>query len=283
MNDWDRDIPRHLPLGGMGQSTSSSNVGLSIATGATSRVIAYAAGGLLISLAFFPKISSCFAIMPKPVIGATLLFALSFMIIAGVQIIMSRMIDARKTFVVGLPLIFGLTVDILPEFFDKVHPMIKPIFSSSLATAAIMAILLNLVFRIGIRRKVQLELTPGVDVSEKIFTFMDRHGGLWGARKEVISRATAAMNEFMEAISEHQLTQKTVTMEVSFDAFNLDVNMVYQGTPIDFPAERPDMDKILIDSQAALKFSGFLIKQYADKVTTQMKDDQSHIRLHFIH
>jgi hypothetical protein len=32
-----------------------------------------------------------------------------------------------------------------------------------------------------------------------------------------------------------------------------------------------------------LKFSGFLIKQYADKVIAQMKDDQSHIRLHFIH
>ena len=58
-------------LGGVGQSTSSSNIGLSIATGATSRVIAYAVGGLLIFLAFCPKLASVFAIMPAPVMGAT--------------------------------------------------------------------------------------------------------------------------------------------------------------------------------------------------------------------
>jgi NCS2 family nucleobase:cation symporter-2 len=270
-------------LGGTGQSTSSSNVGLSIATGATSRVIGYAAGILLIFLAFIPKLSSLFAIMPKPVIGATLFFALSFMIIAGIQIIMSRMIDARKTFVVGISIIFGLTVDIIPEVFDNVNPWIKPIFSSSLATSTIFAVLLNLLFRLGIRKKVQLEVVPGVDTSEKIFTFMDRQGGLWGARKEVISQATAAMNELMEAISEHKLTQTNVTMEVSFDEYNLDVDIHYPGTPIEFPAERPDIEKLLGDSQVALKFSGFLIKQYADKISTQMKNGQCYIRLHFIH
>jgi hypothetical protein len=70
--------------------------GLSVATGATSRVIAYAIGGLLFVLAFCPKLATVFAIMPAPVMGATLIFALSFMVIAGIQIIMSRMLDARR-------------------------------------------------------------------------------------------------------------------------------------------------------------------------------------------
>lgn len=270
-------------LGGMGQSTSSSNVGLSIATGVTSRVIGYATGGLLIFLAFIPKVSSLFAIMPKPVIGATIIFTLSFMIIAGIQIIMSRMIDARKTFVVGVSIIFGLTVDIIPEVFDQVPPLIKPIFTSSLATSTVFAVILNLLFRIGIRKKVQLELVPGVDTSEKIFTFMDRHGGLWGARKEVISKATAAVNEFMEAVHEHQLTQKTMRLEVGFDEFRLDIDIRYEGTLLEFPSERPGIDELLAGSHAALKFSGYLIRQFADKATAQVKNGQCYIRLHFIH
>ena len=42
------------------------------------------------------------------------------MIMAGVQIIMSRMIDSRKTFVVGLSIIFGLSYDALPGLYAGV-------------------------------------------------------------------------------------------------------------------------------------------------------------------
>ena len=51
-------------LGGMGQSTSSSNVGLSVATGATSRILALFAGSVLIALAFCPKIAAVFTVVP---------------------------------------------------------------------------------------------------------------------------------------------------------------------------------------------------------------------------
>src|SRR5580700_590951 len=51
-------------LGGVGQSTFSSNVGLSMATGATSRVIAWPAGLICIALAFFLRLAAVFSIMP---------------------------------------------------------------------------------------------------------------------------------------------------------------------------------------------------------------------------
>ena len=56
-------------LGGFGQSTSSSNIGLTIATGVTSRVVAWSTGLILIVLAFCPKLSGIFAVMPPPVVG----------------------------------------------------------------------------------------------------------------------------------------------------------------------------------------------------------------------
>jgi NCS2 family nucleobase:cation symporter-2 len=136
-------------LGGLGVSTSSSNVGVSAATGATSRRIGLGAGCLFILLAFFPKLSALFSIMPQPVMGAILVFVTSFMVIAGIQIILTTKLDARKTFVIGISLIFGLSVDILPELYRNIHPWLRPLFSSSLTLSTILAIVLTQLFRIG--------------------------------------------------------------------------------------------------------------------------------------
>lgn len=270
-------------LGGMGQSTSSTNIGLSIATGITSRVVAYAMGGFLIILGFFPKISTIFAVIPKPVMGATLIFALTFMIMAGFQIIMSRMIDARKTFIVGFSLIFGLSVDLMPGAFVGIHPYIDPIFSSSLSTGTLTAIILNLIFRIGIAKKVALKLAPEIGSSEKIVDFMEKNGSLWGARKEVISRSISATNEFLEAAVEHKLTDGDINMEVSFDEFNLDVDLYYSGKLIDFPAHCPDMSKVLDSKEEQLRLSCFFMKEYSDKISATTKAGRAHIHLHFEH
>jgi NCS2 family nucleobase:cation symporter-2 len=270
-------------FGGMGQSTSSSNIGLSIATGTTSRIIAYAMGLLLIALAFFPKLCGLFAIMPKPVLGATLIFAVSFMIVAGIQIIVSRMIDARKTFVVGISLIFGLSVDIIPEVFADIHPWIKPIFSSSLSLAAITALTLNLIFRIGIAKKVKLTILPAIKSLDKIFEFMEKNGGAWGARRDVISKATGATNEFLEAMLEHNLTKDPIDIYVTFDEFNIDVDVRYRGELIEFPIQSPDMIRVLEEKTEQLKFSGFMIRRYADKIVGDTKNGVSNVRLHFDH
>src|SRR5262249_35505057 len=57
-------------LGGVASDTSSSNVSLASVSGATSRYIGYAAGGLFILLGFSPKLGALLSIMPAPVQGA---------------------------------------------------------------------------------------------------------------------------------------------------------------------------------------------------------------------
>ena len=270
-------------LGGMGQSTSSTNIGLSIATGITSRVVAYVMGFILIMLGFFPKVATVFAIMPKPVLGATLIFALSYMVIAGFQIIMSRMIDARKTFIVGISLIFGLAVDLMPEAFQGVHPWLQPVFSSSLSTATITAVLLNLLFKIGISKNIKLDLPPVTDSVEKMVQFMDKNGRLWGARKDVILLGTNAVNEFLETVIEHQLTDQTINMEVHFDEFNLDIDLYYKGEPLNLPTHRPAPSGLLDNKKEQLKLAGYLIGQYPDKISCSVKRGISHVHLYFEH
>jgi len=270
-------------LGGIGQSTFSSNVGLSLATGVTSRSIALPCGILMILLAFLPKLAAFFAVMPDPVMGAILIYVACYMILAGIQMITSRMLDARRIFVVGIALIFGLSVDIVPGLYRDVPNQIQPLFSSSLAVSTVFVVVLNLLFRIGVTKRQVLELTPGVDGSQKIFEFMETQGSIWGARREVIMRATAALNEFVESAAGLGLVNGKIQAEVSFDEFNLDLDIHYDGQLMEFPSWRPTEDALLVDEKAIIGLSGFLIRQYADRVWSEVVNGRCRVQLHFDH
>ncbi len=269
--------------GAFGQSPSSSNIGLSIATGATSRAIAYAIGGLLILFAFLPKIASIFVIMPTPVMGASLVFAASFMVVAGIQIMLSRMIDVRKTFVIGISIVFGLSVDVIPGLYRNIPDMIQPFFQSSLSLATICAIILNIFMRIGIAQTATIELVPGVDHSEKVFTFLQRQGALWGAMPNVIARAASAINETLESAESMAATSGALNVAVSFDEFNLDVDISYRGEPMLFTDTKPSEEEILSSPLGTAGLSLFLIRRNADRVESSVKKGLCHINLHFNH
>lgn len=270
-------------LGALGQSVSSSNIGLSIATGATSRRIGYAAGGILMLLAFIPKLAAIFVIMPTPVMGASLVFAVCFMIMAGIQIIMSRMIDARKTFVVGLSIIFGLSFDVVPGLYASVDPMLKPMLSSSLALATICAVVLNIFFRMGISQKLDFEIDTETDTSDKIFQIMEKQGGTWGARREVIFNAIAAMNELLDAAPFMDLSGKKIGMSVQFDEFNLDIRAVYEGMPFDIPTTMPCIDAMHDAEASSLVLAAFTMSRYVDKMSFSTKDGKTELHMHLEH
>jgi len=270
-------------LGGIGQSTFSSNVGLALATGAASRSIAIPCGILMILCALVPKLAAFFAVMPDPVVGAILIYVACYMILAGIQVITSRMLDARRTFVVGIALIFGLSVDMVPGLYRDVPNQIQPLFSSSLAVSTIFVVALNLLFRLGITKRELLELTPGADGSQKIFEFMETQGGVWGARRDVIMRVTAALNEFVESAAALDLVKGKVRAEVSFDEFNLDVDIRYDGRLMEFPTLRPTEAALLDDETAVAGLAGFLIRQYADRIKTETENGRCRVHLHFDH
>lgn len=138
-------------LGGVASDTSASNVAFSSASGATSRVIGYMAGGLFIILGFFPRITGVLSVMPMPVMGAILIFVTCFMIASGIQIIAGAGMDNRRTFVIGIAIIFGLSRDLLPGLYVGIPHDIRPLFESSLTLSTVLAVVLNQLLRLGKR------------------------------------------------------------------------------------------------------------------------------------
>lgn len=64
-------------INGVTQTASGGSIGLSLATGVTSRIVGFALGGIFIGLAFFPPIASLWTLLAPPVIGAVLMFIAS--------------------------------------------------------------------------------------------------------------------------------------------------------------------------------------------------------------
>ena len=133
-------------LGAHGLNSSTSAVGLGTATGVTSRRVAWSVAGILVLLAFVPKLGQVFYLMPRPVAGAALVFAATFIIINGLEIMTSRLLDARRTLVIGLALIFGLAVEAFPGLLEIFPPGARVALGTSLVLGTLVALGLNALF-----------------------------------------------------------------------------------------------------------------------------------------
>ena len=135
----------------------------------------------------------------------------------------------------------------------------------------------------GLFEAARIELVHGTDGSDTIFTFMQRHGSLWGAMPDVISHAASDINEIFEATAAAALVDGPLKVEVSFDEFNLDVDISYKGRPMPFPDSSPSGEEMLASPDSLARMSGFIVRRHTDKVESGEKDGLCRIRLHYIH
>jgi xanthine permease XanP len=269
--------------GTVGTNTSTSNIGLAAATGVTSRRVAYALGGIYLLLAFLPVAGIVFVIMPGAVVGATLVFASCLVFINGLLIITSRMLDARRTFVIGLSFMLGLAVDVLPEVFAGLPPFARLFTSSSLLLGTVSALVLNLVFRLGVRRTVTMIVEPEKVDPLQIEQFIEGQGAVWGARRDVVSRAKFNLLQSVDTLVYSGQATGPFELRASFDEFNLDILITYTGPPLELPEARPSNEEIIASEDGERRLAGFILRGLADRVGATYKDGKSTVLFHFDH
>lgn len=269
--------------GGVGTNTSTPSVGLSQATGVTSRVVAYAVGVMFILLAIFPKLTALLAVMPRAVMLPALLFTITFILVNGLQILTSRLFDVRRTLVIGLALISGVSIEVFPGIAAAAPTSIAPIIGSSLVTATVIALVLNLVFRIGVRRTAKLTLDHGEVDQQKIQEFFEAQTATWGARPDVAKRASFGVLQLIDVVVEEFWTGGPVTIEARFDEFNLDVRIIYRGDVPPLPDRRPSNEEIMESEQGARLLAGFMLRRNADRVRADLHNGMARVHFHFDH
>ena len=269
-------------LGTLGGNTSSPNVGLSSAAGVTSRIVGYWTGGLLVLLATMPVIAAVIVSIPQAVMGGALLFTACFVMINGLQIIMSRLLDGRRTLVVGLSLTLALSRDLFPDVFTALPTAIRSFAASDLVIGLFTALILNAIFRIGVKTRATMAFEPGTDYG-KIREFLETQGAAWGARRDVIEKAVFGATQAVEVVSDYCAPQGPITIEAAFDEFKLDIRVSYQGRLIALQMRRPAEDEILDSDDGVMKLAGYLVQRNADRVRAAQVGDAATLEFHFQH
>ncbi len=267
---------------GFQSGLSSSAVGLAFATGATARIIGIVAGALIFATAFFPKAIVALTLIPSPVIGGILLYTTAYLLVAGMELVLSRRLSERRVFLVGLSILAGLSVALLP--IRSQFPLwAQPLVTTPMSVSACMAIVLNLLFQIGISRESGIQVALGDNPFTTARDFLERQGDLWGARRDVIAAAIPVAAQALEMLHDNGVATGDVELRARFDETHLDVYLLYDGPQMEAPKQRPAPEALLGDAQEVASFAAYMLQKLSDRVTFGQSGGRSRVALRFDH
>ena len=133
-------------LGGMGLNASSSNIAMSIEYKMTSRYVAYLLALILFIIAFCPKCSLILVYLPKPIIASIFIILGVSLLSGGLKIISNNLVTLQQRLVIGVSFVIGLSNNVYPNIYHNLPSAIQLFTGSSIAVAAICAVIMNLLF-----------------------------------------------------------------------------------------------------------------------------------------
>lgn len=275
---------------------SSANIALVYATRSTARTIGLVAAALLALVAFLPQWTLALTLIPEPVLGAVGLYAAGFLMVSGMELTVSRALDSRALFAVGLSLCAGLAVLQMPQLAEQAPEGLRFLLGSGFVVAGVLVVALNLLFRLGVAQRAQRPLhASSAQWHADITNFVETQGAAWGARRAVVQRAALAALEAAEAIAHSPAPEgarQLVAIRGHFDEFHLDIELLHTGAPLllrSGPATPASAALLEGDDDSALdaalaQLSSQLLPHLADRVSTRSEGPGSAcLHLHFEH
>ena len=127
-------------------STFSQNNGVIQLTGVGSRQVGYYVGGILIFCALLPQTGVFFSMIPKPVLGGVTLLLFGLIAGTGLRMINLMPIGSREVLVLAISLGMAFGIPSQEALVDSLPPLLRGIFSSSVATGGLTAVMMNLIY-----------------------------------------------------------------------------------------------------------------------------------------
>lgn len=134
-------------FGSFTQSAFAQNVGLVAVTGVKSRYVVATGGLILVVLGLLPVMGRVIAAVPTPVLGGAGIVLFGTVAASGIRTLSKVSYKNNvNLIIVAASLGFGMIPIAAPNFYHQFPNWFETIFHSGISSAAIMAILLNLMF-----------------------------------------------------------------------------------------------------------------------------------------
>ncbi|NQD90055.1 purine permease [Paenarthrobacter sp. CM16] len=129
------------------QSAFAQNVGLVAITGIKSRFVVSAGGLILVILGLLPVLGRVVAAVPTPVLGGAGVVLFGTVAASGIRTLAKvEYKNNMNLIIVAASIGFGMIPIAAPSFYDAFPSWFSTIFHSGISSAAVMAILLNILF-----------------------------------------------------------------------------------------------------------------------------------------
>ena len=172
-----------------------------------------------------------------------------------------------------------------PDYYEALPAPLRALSGSLLSVAMISAIVLNLVFHVGLRRTTRPVLAVQGDRSTADVAFADailHAAAAWKFDGDAARRAREVTEQTIHLIEDGHLADGPVTVDLSFDETTLDVALAYRGDLLSLPTRRPVSEDNLIEEQPFVKgLAGFLVGVFPDRTRTSADEGQCRIELVF--
>jgi uracil-xanthine permease len=132
-------------FGGVSLISYDQNVGAISLTGVASRFVIAVAGGILILMAFVPKLAAVISVIPPFLLGGTLLFMFGMIAAVGIRILSQAMSGQREILLVAISVGLGTIVNFAPAPVFEVFPSaLKILAADGIIVGTLAAVILNL-------------------------------------------------------------------------------------------------------------------------------------------
>lgn len=129
------------------QSAFAQNVGLVAITGIKSRFVVSAGGLILVILGLLPILGRVVAAVPTPVLGGAGVVLFGTVAASGIRTLAKvEYKNNMNLIIVAASIGFGMIPIAAPKFYDQFPAWFSTIFHSGISSAAVMAIILNILF-----------------------------------------------------------------------------------------------------------------------------------------
>ena len=180
---------------------SSLTVPLVGVTGVATRSVGYIMAGLLLLIAFLPKINGALLTIPNPVLGGFLIFALGLIFIEGIQTVVRSGLDPQKAIVAGIAFGIGLGMqheNLLAAFLP--HPW-GTLLGNGITVGAATAIAFTAFLSLSGKRPRRIEAVLDVSELQRIDEFLHSVAANLGWNTDSANRLRSAGEETLEVLS----------------------------------------------------------------------------------
>ncbi|MFA7668452.1 MAG: solute carrier family 23 protein [Burkholderiaceae bacterium] len=273
-------------VGAMPQTASGGAVGLATSAGCTSRYLGYWVAGALIFMALCSKLIVLWFVVPAPVIAALMLYLAALLIMTGLRLVASRMLDNRRAMAVGLGLMVGVANQYVVWGLQASMPALADFMRvAGGLNGVLVALLLTLVFRIGATARTSQTFVVAATTPDDLNNFITQQGRLWGARRDSVQRVRQAVWEAFDLMAHSDRihgTPPSVEVQTRFDDYALRVRFIYSGQTLPLAGNAPPSpDEMLDDPEAAARLSSYLLSRLARRVQISARDEQCYLDLYF--